>query len=70
MAKKSEPIFIGIDDQVIELTGIEKETFLEEQEKIQAQVNAQKAEQEARQTARLSALQKLGLTDEEIQAIL
>ena len=33
MAKKEEQIFVGIDDQVIELTGKEKEAFLEQREK-------------------------------------
>ena len=70
MAKKDETIFIGIDDQIIELTGTEKEAFI-------ADRNASKAESEARQTQidaqkelKISAYTKLGLTEEEINAIL
>ncbi len=71
MAKtKDEAIFIGIDDQVIELTGADKEAFLEQRAKDQAEAEARQAEQDARKAARLSALQKLGLTEKEINAIL
>jgi len=66
----AEKIYIGIDDQVIELTGKDKETFLTQRKADQAEAEARQAEVEARQTARLSALQKLGLTEEEINAIL
>jgi hypothetical protein len=67
---KSEKIFVGIDDKVIELTGVDKEAFLEQRAKDQAEAEARQAEQDARKAARLSALQKLGLTEEEINAIL
>ena len=67
---KSEKIMIGIDDQVIELTGKEKEAFLADRAQMQAEINAHETELETRQGARLSALQKLGLTEEEINAIL
>ena len=71
MAKlKEEQIFIGIDDKIIELTGSDKEAFLEQRAKDQAELETRQAELEARQAARLSALQKLGLTEEEINAIL
>lgn len=67
---KTEKIFIGVDDQVIELTGADKEAFLTQRAKDQAEAEARKAEADARKEARLSALQKLGLTEEEINAIL
>jgi len=71
MAKsKEEQIFIGVDDKVIELTGADKETFIAERDALAADFANQKAEQKARKAARLSALQKLGLTEEEINAIL
>lgn len=71
MAKsKEEQIFISIGDEVIELTGADKQEFENMRAEMKAISNAQKAEAEARQSARLSALQKLGLTDEEINAIL
>lgn len=67
---KSEKIFIGIDDQVIELIGADKEAFLEQRAKDKAETDARKAELEAHQAARFSALQKMGLTQEEINAVL
>ena len=71
MAKlKDEQIFVQIGDERIELTGADKEAFLEQRVKDQAEADARKAEADARKKARLSALQKLGLTEEEINAIL
>jgi hypothetical protein len=75
MAKsKEEQIFVGIDDQVIELTGADKEAFLSER-KLEADAKALlETEQLAKQTARASAITKLaeiaGLTEEEINAII
>jgi hypothetical protein len=67
-------IIIGIDDQVIELTGVDKEAFLEQRAKDQAELAILEAEQLAKQTARANAIQKLaeiaGLTEEEINSIL
>jgi Holliday junction resolvasome RuvABC DNA-binding subunit len=67
---KSETIKIQDGENVIELTGADKEAFLEQRAKDQAETDAIKAETEARKEAKLSALQKLGLTEEEINAIL
>jgi DNA-binding phage protein len=74
MTKKSEQIFIGIDNQIIELTGADKEAFLAD---IQANANADallEAQYQAKQTARANAITKLaeiaGLTEEEINSIL
>lgn len=71
---KSEKIFIGIDDQVIELTGADKEAFVADR---QASVDAQallETEYKAKQDARESAIKKLadiaGLTKEELASIL
>jgi Holliday junction resolvasome RuvABC DNA-binding subunit len=70
MAKsKEEQIFIGIDDQVIELTGADKDAFLAQRASNQAEAQTLKAEAETRKQVRISALQKLGLTEEEINAI-
>jgi hypothetical protein len=71
---KTEKIFIGIDDQVIELTGADKEAFIADREATtQAQLLLE-AEYEAKRTARANAIQKLaeiaGLTEEEINSIL
>jgi hypothetical protein len=71
---KTEKIFIGIDDQVIELTGADKEAFLADREATNVQINLREAEYKAKQDARDSAIKKLGeiagLTKEELDAIL
>jgi hypothetical protein len=67
-------IFIGIDDQVIELTGADKEAFLADRLQIQEAQRLLEAEYKAKQEARESAIKKLaeiaGLTKEELDAIL
>ena len=70
----TEKIFIGIDDQVIELKGADKEAFIADREAT-AQANALlEAEQSAKRDARESAIKKLaeiaGLTEEELASIL
>jgi len=71
MAKsKEEQIFIGIDDQVIELTGEAKEAFLEDRKKGTEAFAAIIKEQEERKALKVAAYTKLGLTKEEINAIL
>jgi hypothetical protein len=74
MIMATEKIMVGIDDQVIELKGADKEAFLADRK---AQADAQallETEQLAKQTARANAITKLaevaGLTEEEINAIL
>jgi len=70
----TEKIIVGIDDQVIELKGAEKEAFLEQRVKDQAEKALLEAEYKAKQDARDSAIKKLGeiagLTKEELDAIL
>jgi hypothetical protein len=71
MAKsKEEQIFVGIDNQVIELTGVDKEAFLAQREadNAKAQINEQKREEQ--KALKISAYTKLNLTEEEINAIL
>jgi hypothetical protein len=67
-------IFIGIDDQVIELTGADKEAFLADQKARADESALLEAEQSAKRDARDSAIKKLGeiagLTKEELDAIL
>jgi hypothetical protein len=67
-------VMVGIDDQVIELTGADKEAFLADRK---ANADAQlllEADYEAKRTARANAINKLGqasgLTETEIEAIL
>jgi hypothetical protein len=71
---KSEKIFIGIDDQVIELTGEAKEAFIAQREADQESQRLLEAEYKAKQKAREDAIKKLaevaGLTEEEIEAII
>jgi hypothetical protein len=70
--KKDEQVFIGIDDQVIELTGADKEAFLADRKAIADAQAAFLSEQTAKAAARESALAKLadlGLTAEEIAAL-
>jgi hypothetical protein len=70
----TEKIFIGIDDQVIELTGQAKADFLADREQTNARFALLETEYKAKQDARASALTKLGeiagLTKEELDAIL
>jgi hypothetical protein len=71
---KQEQIFIGIDDQIIELTGAEKEAFIADREAIAETNRLIEAEQTKKKEARENAIKKLaeiaGLTDEEINAII
>ena len=71
---KSEQIFIGVNNEVIELTGADKEAFIADRE---ASLEAQRlleAEATAKKQARIDAITKLGqasgLTTEEIESIL
>jgi len=75
MAKsKEEQIFIGIDNQVIELTGADKEAYIADRDARQAEQALLEAEYKAKQDARESAIKKLaeiaGLTKEELASIL
>jgi hypothetical protein len=67
-------IFIGVDDQVIELTGTNKETFLANRKATADAQELLEAEYKAKQDSRESAIKKLaeiaGLTKEELDAIL
>jgi hypothetical protein len=71
---KSEKVFIGIDEQVIELTGADKEAFIADRDTRQAEQAILEAEQSAKRDARESAIKKLaeiaGLTEEELASIL
>jgi hypothetical protein len=71
---KTEKILIGIDDQVIELTGADKEAFIAQREADKAETVLLEAEYKAKQDARESAIKKLadiaGLTKEELASIL
>jgi hypothetical protein len=70
----TEKIMIGIDDQIVELKGADKEAFLADREERNARIALLETEQLAKQAARASAITKLaeiaGLTEEEINAII
>jgi hypothetical protein len=70
----TEKIMIGIDDQVIELKGADKEAFIADREATAEAQRLLEAEYKAKQDARDSAIKKLGeiagLTKEELDAIL
>ena len=67
-------IMIGIDDQVIELTGADKEAFIANREAKAKAKALLETEYKAKQKAREDAIKKLaevaGLTKEELNAIL
>ena len=67
-------IFVGIDDQVVELIGAEKEAFIAQRELDNQASALLEAEYKTKQDARESAIKKLaeiaGLTKEEINSIL
>ena len=71
---KLEKIIIGIDDQIIELTGADKEAFEADRKQMRDEALLLEAEYKAKQEARESAIKKLGeiagLTKEELDAIL
>jgi hypothetical protein len=71
---KTEAIKIQDGDTVIELTGADKEAFLEQRTKDQAEQALLEAEQLAKQQKRIDAITKLGeasgLTTDEINSIL
>ena len=70
----SEQIFVGINDQRVELTGVELEEFLSLREADNQARALLEAEYKAKRDARESAITKLGeiagLTKEELDAIL
>lgn len=65
---------VGIDDQVIELKGAEKDAFVADQESRVQESLLLEAEYKAKQDSRESAIKKLaeiaGLTKDELNAIL
>jgi hypothetical protein len=70
----AEKIYVQIDNDKIELTGADKQSFILLQQAITEQRALLEAEYKAKQDARDSAIKKLGeiagLTKEELDAIL
>jgi len=71
---KTETIKIQDGEQVIELTGADKEAFLADREATNVAIQLVEAEYKAKQESRESAIKKLaeivGLTKDELNAIL
>jgi hypothetical protein len=68
----TEKVYVGIDGELVELTGEDLKAFEAQRKKDLAEAAAQKAEFDARVAARANALAKLadlGLTAEEIAAL-
>ena len=63
-------ILIQDGDQVIELTGSDKEAFLADRAETQKSLDLAQAQAEQQKALKVSAYTKLGLTEEEINAIL
>ncbi len=67
-------IMVGIDDQIIELTGADKDAFIAQRTADQEAHALLEAEYKAKQDSRESAIKKLaeiaGLTKDELNAIL
>jgi hypothetical protein len=71
--KMTDKIYIGIDENKIELKGKDLEAFLEQRKKDQEEARLLEAEQLAKAEAKASAMAKLaalGLNEEEVQAII
>jgi hypothetical protein len=70
----AEKIYVQIDNDKIELTGADKQSFILLQQEITEQRALLEAEYKAKQDARESAIKKLaeiaGLTKEELASIL
>ena len=71
MAKsKEEQIFIGVGEERIELTGFELEAFEADRKQIRDKYAEHQKQMEMQKSVKVSAYTKLGLTEEEINAIL
>jgi hypothetical protein len=70
----TEKIYVGIDNDKIELTGQAKDEFFADREAINLEINLREAEYEAKKQLRIDAITKLGaasgLSEAEINSIL
>ena len=67
---KSEKIFIGDDDQVIELTGEAKEAFIADREATTKAHALLETKYKEKQETKQNILKKLGLTQDELETLL
>jgi hypothetical protein len=70
MTEIQEQIFVHRDGERIELIGAELETFLEQRAKDRIEIAAQQAEQENNAAQKAAILERIGLTEEELQIVL
>lgn len=66
----TEQIFVQQGNERIQLTGAELETFLEQRIKDRIEIAAQQAEQESKAAQKAAILERIGLTEEELQIVL
>ena len=71
---KTDTIKIQVGEEVIELTGADKEAFIADREATNVQINLLEAKEFEKKQLRIDAITKLGaasgLTEEEINSIL
>jgi hypothetical protein len=67
---KSDKVFVGIDGKLVELIGADKEAFIAQQEADKAERALLEAKYEARKQQKLTILERIGLTEEELQIVL
>jgi hypothetical protein len=67
---KEEQIFIGVNDERIELTGKDKEVFIAQRDADLAEQALKEKILQEQTLLKISAYTKLGLTEDEINAIL
>ena len=68
----SDKVYIGIDDKRVEAKGEQLDYILQEQAKAQEEdslIEAEQTKKEADRESAMSKLKKLGLTDDEIAAL-
>jgi hypothetical protein len=67
---KTETIKVQVGEEVIELTGVEKEAFIADRDARLASYALLEAEYEAKRQQKLAILERIGLTEEELQIVL
>jgi hypothetical protein len=65
-----EQIFVQIDNERIELTGADKETFLADRAAMQIERETYKTELAAKAAEKTAILERLGLTEDELKVVL
>jgi beta-lactamase class D len=66
----TEKIVIQIGDEIKELKGAEKDAYIKQRELDNTEIETLKTQEQTQEALKISAYTKLGLTKEEIKAIL